>query len=284
MGIFLAPSIILFTLISVFPILYGFWMSFTTGDLGATDLSWAGLYNYGELLHDETFWASLRRGALYAFVSVVVQTVFGVAIALAINESFKFANIVRTVVLLPYLVPTVAVALIFNWILSYDYGLLNYMLLSTGFIQEPINFFSVDLAMVTVIAASSWKFVIFVVLIVLARLQSIDPDYYEVAKLNGANVYQRFIDVTLPNLKSVLFLIILLRSIWMFNKFDMIYLLTGGGPLGATQIPVIYAHDLAFGSLDFGMAAAVTSIMFVLLATSTGIYIHFFSPEEEVNV
>ena len=235
------------------------------------------------LFDDPNFWSSVRTGAVYAAYSVVLQTTLGVAIALLLNESFRFENFVRTIVLVTYLIPTVAVAILFRWLLNAQIGIVNFSLTRYTPVDGAVNFFSEALALHTVVWASGWKFTIFVVLIILARLQSIDAELYELARINGANAIQRFRDVTYPQIRSALFLVILLRGIFMFNKFDMIWVLTEGGPFRQTETMVIYAYKTAFGQQSYGEGAAVTTLMFLLLATVSIVYFAAFSPEEEVE-
>jgi len=276
------PAIVTFLLLSVGPIAYGIWLSFHSG-FGLLNLEFVGLRNYSRLItNDPVFWSSVRTGFVYAIYSIVLQTVAGVGIALLLNRSFRAQNLVRTIVLLPYLIPTVAVGIIFRWILNNQVGLLNYYLLEYFHADGPISFFAEGLALHTVVWASGWKFTIFVVLIVLARLQSIDPELYELAKINGAGAVNRFFDVTLPHIRSALYLVILLRGIFMFNKFDMIWILTEGGPFNETQTMVIYAYEKSFAELNYGEGAAITTMMFAILAIVATVYFYKFSPEEEV--
>jgi multiple sugar transport system permease protein len=274
-----SPPFLVFFLITVIPLSIGIGLSFY-GGLGILTLNFVGPENYQRLASDGTFWQSLLTGIIFAVYSVFIQMVFGVAIALVINEKFKFANIVRTIVLVPYLVPTVAVAIIWEWLLNNNYGVVNFVLAET--IGTTVNFFNVSTAIHSVSWVASWKFTIFVVLLVLARLQSIDSSLYEMAEVNGANFYQRFIDITLPNLRTTLAIVLLLRSIWMFNKFDIIYLLTQGGPFDATLTQTILAYNRAFVSLQFGSGAAITTVMFVGILIASIIYFRVFRPEEEV--
>ena len=279
----LLPAVLVFLVLSVGPVLYGIWLSFQSG-FGFLDLQFVGLENYRRLLFDDpNFWSSVRTGAVYAAYSVVLQTSLGVAIALLLNESFRFENFVRTIVLVTYLIPTVAVAILFRWLLNAQIGIVNFSLTRYTPVDGAVNFFSEALALHTVVWASGWKFTIFVVLIILARLQSIDAELYELARINGANAIQRFRDVTYPQIRSALFLVILLRGIFMFNKFDMIWVLTEGGPFRQTETMVIYAYKTAFGQQSYGEGAAVTTLMFLLLATVSIVYFAAFSPEEEVE-
>lgn len=279
----LLPAVLVFLVLSVGPVLYGIWLSFQSG-FGFLDLQFVGLENYRRLLFDDpNLWSSVRTGAVYAAYSVVLQTTLGVAIALLLNESFRFENFVRTIVLVTYLIPTVAVAILFRWLLNAQIGIVNFSLTRYTPVDGAVNFFSEALALHTVVWASGWKFTIFVVLIILARLQSIDAELYELARINGANAIQRFRDVTYPQIRSALFLVILLRGIFMFNKFDMIWVLTEGGPFRQTETMVIYAYKTAFGQQSYGEGAAVTTLMFLLLATVSIVYFAAFSPEEEVE-
>jgi len=276
----LSPPILIFFLITVVPLGIGIGLSFY-GGLGLLALNFTGAENYQNLINDGTFWQSLVTGIIFSVYSVIIQMVIGVGIALVINEKFRFANIVRTIVLVPYLIPTVAVAIIWEWLLNNNYGIINYILSET--IGTTVNFFSVRTAIHSLSWVASWKFSIFVVLLVLARLQSIDSSLYEMAEVNGANFYQRFIDVTLPNLRTTLAIVLLLRSIWMFNKFDIIYLLTQGGPFDATLTQTVLAYNRAFVDLQFGSGAAITTVMFVGILLASIVYFKLFKPEEEVS-
>jgi len=280
--LYIVPALLVFFGVSLFPILIGIYMNFHSG-YGVFDLEYVGLENYQLLASDDTFWNSTQRGVVYAVFSVLSQVIVGVAIALFLNQSFKFSNILRSVVLLPYLIPTVAIAMVFRWLFHNRIGLVNYLLLESGLVTERINFFSADFALHSVVWIGNWKFSIFVVLIVLARLQSIDPEMYELAKINGATPVRRFFDVTYPNIKGVLFLVVLLRSIWQFNKFDMIWLLTSGGPFNETLTMVIYAYQIAFRQFRGGLGASLTVIMFLMLLATGIVYFTQFKPYEEVE-
>lgn len=280
--LYIAPAVLVFFGVSLFPIVFGIYLSFHSG-YGAVGLEYVGLENYELLSTDANFWGSAQRGVFYALYSVLSQIVVGVAIALLINSSFKFSNVVRSIVLLPYLIPTVAIAMVFRWLLHNRLGLVNYLLVEAGIVSSRLNFFSLDLAMHSVVWIGNWKFSVFVVLIVLARLQSIDPELYELAKINGASRVRQFFDVTFPNIKGVLFLVVLLRGIWQFNKFDMIWLLTSGGPFDKTLTMVIYAYQIAFQQYRGGLGAAITVVMFFMLVATGIVYFRRFKPHEEVE-
>lgn len=281
----LAPVAILFVAVVVIPTAFAIWASFNAWDLYGGETTWVWLANYQHIFNEESFWESFRRGVVYALYSTVLQVVGGLVVALVINESFKFNNIVRSIALLPYLIPSIGAVLVLNWIFHSNFGILNYYLLQIGLIAEPIRFTADEaLAMHTAVWVSSWKFTSFVVFLVLARLQSIHSEMYEIAKINGAGPIRRFFDVTLPNIKSTLMIAALLRLIFMFNNFDIIWPLTQGGPFEATNILVVYAYNQAFGTFQFGRAAATTTVMFLVLFVVGVIYFRVFKPEEEVEV
>ncbi len=287
--IFLVPVFAFFVGISVFPIVYGLWLSLHSGT-GAVSLDFVGLGNYVELVQDDLFWWTVSRGIIYAVYTVFLQLVIGVGVALALNKEMKFINLIRAFVFVPYMVPTVVVAALFTWLLQSQVGVVNWALMAVGFINDQVNFFGtsellgIPMAMHSVVWASTWKWTIFVILLVLARLQSIDPVLYEAAKVNGAGLFRQFTDITLPQIKNVVLLVVLLRVIWQFSNFEMIFLLTGGGPFDLTRTVPIYAYNIGFtGNLDFGAAAAVTTMIFLVLFTFALVYFISFDPQEEVE-
>ncbi|AUV84645.1 sugar ABC transporter permease (plasmid) [Salinigranum rubrum] len=283
--ILVSPVLLVWVFLVALPVLFGIYLGFTTWDPQTGAFEWVGLQNYQELIAQPAFWDSVAIGAVYAGYSVVLQMVLGILIALVLNETFKFENIIRALILLPYLVPTAIIALIFAWLFNETFGTVNWFLTTTNLVEQPVGFLSEEgLAMHTVVWASSWKYTIFVVFIVLARLQSISSEMYEVAQINGAGMVRRFFDVTWPNIKNMVYLIVFLRVIFMFTKFDAIFPLTGGGPFGATTTMVIYGYRQAFRLFEFGTAAAVTTMLFLILATFGVIWLGITKPGEEVEV
>lgn len=279
------PVVVTFIFVTVIPVAYGIWLSLHQGQ-GATNLSWVGLNNYSSLLESPEFFRSIRTGVVYAVYSVVFQVVFGTIIALSLNKIQRFASVIRAFIFVPYMIPTVAAAVVFKMMMNAQIGIINWFLHKIGIINSvsAINWFGTEFAMHSVVWGSIWRWTIFVVILVLARLHSIDQTLYDMAKTNGASTYRQFVDITYPNIKSVLFLAVLLRSIWMFNKFDMIWLLTQGGPLSNTTTMVVLAYKEGFQQFSFGSAAAITTMMFILLMMFGIGYFKLFSPEDEVEV
>jgi multiple sugar transport system permease protein len=279
------PALLFLILVAYLPITYAVALSFYKKTAFSSKVSWVGLKNYVWLLGEADLWASFGRSAFFTVGSVVLQLSWGLSVALLLNRPFRGQTLVRSLFILPYLLPTIVVALVFQWLLNQEYGVINQFLLQSGLVQRPINFFGgLHSAMYSVIATASWQYGSFVALMLLARLQAISPKLYEAARVCGAGPLRCFWDVTLPNLKTTIVILALLRGIWMFNKFDIIYLLTRGGPLRASETLPIYAYRLAFEDFDFGTAAAACTVMFLVLVCASFVYFKVFDPTKEVEV
>ncbi|QLG29910.1 sugar ABC transporter permease (plasmid) [Halorarum halophilum] len=279
------PALILFTLINVLPILWAVSGSFFAISAFSPDWTFIGIANYVDILTDPEFYVVLWRSVVFAGGSVALQLSYGIALAFLLNRTFRFEKVVRAVAMLPYLIPTAVLGFISLWMANSQFGIINQVLVSLGLVDKFIPFYgSPDYAMLAVIVTDSWKLSIFVTIMVLARLQSIPDGFYEAAEVMGATPYEKFRDITLPNLKGVIFIVLLLRSVWMFNKFDIIYILTQGGPLNKTTTVPIWAYETAFTSLKLGKAAAISTLLFVMLIVAAMIYFYAFEPSKEVRV
>ena len=269
----LMPALALLLALTLYPVLYGAWLSLFAKHSFFPEQNWVGFGNYLYILQDGEFWASVWRGTVYAVTTIVLQIVLGVAAALVLNEMFPGRNLLRAIVIFPYVVPTVVAVILWKWLLNSQFGLINYMLEDAGLIDRPISWMGRDWIMVSLILVSVWQFFPFVVIGVLARLQSIPNELYEAATVDGANAWQRFRFVTLPQLKSVLFVIVLLRSIWMFTKFDTPWLMIqGGGAETYIRTLPVYTYMRTFAFYEAGKGAAMAMLMFLMLAAASAIY------------
>jgi multiple sugar transport system permease protein len=277
--------VLFLAVVAYVPIAYAIALSFLKKTAFSPVTTFAGLRNYALIIDEADLWAALWRSVVFTVGSVVLQLAFGLGAALLLNRAFRGQTLVRSIFVLPYLLPPIVVALVFQWLLNQEYGVVNQILLDTGLVTHPINFLGgLGTAMWSVIATSGWQYGSFATLLILARLQAINPKLYEAAQVSGAGALRCFWDVTLPNLRTTLVLVALLRGIWMFNKFDTIWLLTRGGPLKATETLPVYAYRLAFEDFDFGMAAAACTVMFVVLVAGAAVYFKLFDPSREVEV
>lgn len=279
------PVLLLFGFINLFPIGWAISASFFEILLTSPEWTWVGLRNFAAILTDAAFWDSLWLSVIFAGGSVLLQLVLGVGFALLLSKEFKFAKIIRAIAFLPYLIPTVVFGYLALWMGNSHYGIINAILVDLGVIAQPVAWFATEsTAMIATILTNTWKYALFVTIMVLARIQSIPNGYYEAAEVAGANSLRQFWDITLPNLKGVIFIVLLLRGIWMFLKFDIIWVLTRGGPDGATNTAPVYAYRLGFQDYSLGMAAAASTLLFVLLVVAGILYFYFLKPEEEVKV
>ncbi|MCS0494629.1 carbohydrate ABC transporter permease [Ancylobacter mangrovi] len=281
----LLPALLIIGLVQIGPMLYAIWLSLYEKDAFSFTWDWVGLGNYETLLQSAEFWSAAGFGVWFAVLSVVVQLAVGVPVALLLHQNLRGRGLARGIVLLPYMVPTAAMALVFALMMSDIYGVFDHILVSLGLIDEPIPFLgSHAWALPATLVASTWKWTPFVVIVILARLQTIEVSLYECAKVEGANAFQRFRDVTLPSLRSTLLLIVMLRCIWMFNKFEVPYLLTKGGPGSETTNLPIYAYKVTFLQNQQGLGAALCVVMFAMLFIFASIYTSIVKPEKEIEV
>jgi multiple sugar transport system permease protein len=277
----LAPSLVLLGGLVVFPVLYNIWLSLFDKHAFMPVQSFVGLRHYRYFATDPEFWASFYYGSVYAGVTMVLQLGVGVPSALLLNEGFRGRNLLRGVVLFPYMIPTIVAVILWKWLLNDSYGLVNHLLVSAGLVRAPVAWLGPDYIMASLIVTSVWQFFPFVVVTYLARLQTIPPELYEAATVDGASAWRRFLHVTLPQTASVLFVIVLLRSIWMFTKFDTVWLMAGDGGVSRyiRTLPV-YAYARSFTYLQAGMGAALAVIMFVMLLAATAVYFRMFRSDE----
>jgi len=277
----LAPSLVLLGGLVVFPVLYNVWLSLFDKHAFMPVQAFVGLRHYRYFASDPEFWTSFYYGSVYAGVTMVLQLGVGVPAALLLNEGFRGRNLLRGVVLFPYMIPTIVAVILWKWLLNDSYGLVNHLLVSAGLVRAPVAWLGPDYIMASLIVTSVWQFFPFVVVTYLARLQTIPPELYEAATVDGASAWRRFVHVTLPQTASVLFVIVLLRSIWMFTKFDTVWLLAGDGGVSRyiRTLPV-YAYARSFTYLQAGMGAALAVIMFTMLLAATAVYFRMFRRDE----
>jgi multiple sugar transport system permease protein len=276
----LAPSLLLLGGLVVFPVLYNIWLSLFDKHAFMPVQAFVGLKHYRYFASDPEFWNSFYYGSVYAGTTMVLQLGVGVPAALLLNEGFRGRNLLRGVVLFPYMIPTIVAVILWKWLLNDSYGLVNHLLMNAG-LARPVAWLGPDYIMASLIVTSVWQFFPFVVVTYLARLQTIPPELYEAATVDGASAWRRFLHVTLPQTASVLFVIVLLRSIWMFTKFDTVWLMAGDGGVSRyiRTLPV-YAYARSFTYLQAGMGAALAVIMFVMLLAATAVYFRLFRSDE----
>lgn len=269
----LAPSAFFLLLLAGVPTVTVF--ATALQDVGMGDMSgpYVGFENFTWALTSEAFYTALWNTFVWVFGSVSIEMVLGLGLALLLNKSFAFRGVARAIILAPYLVPTVVAVLTWRYMFHDIVGIINAGLISVGVIDKPLLWLnSQSLAMLSVILVGVWKFFPFAVIALLGILQAIPQEQYEAAKIDGASSFQQFWRITLPYVMPVFLLTALLRTIWTFHKFEIIYLMTGGGPLDSTTTLPILVYLKAFSDFEFGRAAAVAILTFGILTILLGLY------------
>ncbi|PMB13578.1 sugar ABC transporter permease [Fischerella thermalis CCMEE 5205] len=271
--LFLLPALLLLLLVFGYPILRAFWLSLFAKNLGTQlQANFAGLDNYVRMAGDGRFWQSFWISSVFTTASVIFELVLGLGIALILNQRFFGRGAVRTVAIIPWALPTALIGLAWAWIFNDQFGVVNDILLRLGVIQTGINWLGEPtLAMVAVVFADVWKTTPFISILLLAGLQSISSDLYEAHAIDGAKPWQSFYQITLPLLMPQILIAMLFRFAQAFGIFDLIAVMTGGGPGGATEVVSLYIYSTIMRYLDFGYGAALVVVTFLLLVTAVAI-------------
>ena len=268
-------SIVFTLLLILVPVGHAIELSFYRSESFVSTRTWVGIDNYLYVLKDAAFWRAFGIGGSFGLITIVLQVVLGIACALLLDQPFFGRPVIRGLAILPYLLPTVVVAVTFQWLLDGSLGLFTIWAEQLGF-GRPAWFENPNMAMVVVVMASVWTWTPFVTISFLAALQTVPKSLYEAARVDGAGPWMRFWHITIPMLIPMLMVVVLLRSIWMFNKFDIIWLLTKGGPLSATEHLPILAYRRAFLQYDVGGGAAIATLSFLVLSILILVYFYYF--------
>jgi multiple sugar transport system permease protein len=279
------PALLILALVFIYPIARAFWLSLFAQNLG-TQLQpvFTGLANYQRILGDGRFWRSISNTAIFTFISVTFELLLGIGVALVLNNSFRGRGIIRTIAIIPWALPTAIMGLAWAWIFNNEYGVANDILQRLGLIDTGINWLgSPKLAMIALIIADIWKTTPFISLIILARLQSIPRDLYEAHSIDGANLWQSFSQITLPLILPQIFIALLFRFAQAFGIFDLIQVMTGGGPAGSTETISIYIYATVMRYLDFGYGSALIVITFLLLVCAVAVASYGLKRSRSIN-
>jgi len=267
------PALLVLVLVLLYPAIVALQSSFYRVRMVPRSETFVGLANYSTLLYSTEFWDSFQRSLIWTMGAISSQMICGIAVALVLHKAVAGRNFVRGLVLFPYLVPAIVAVLIWRWIFSDTVGVANWLLVDVFNVTDrSIPWFDPGWVMVSVVIMSLWKYLPYWALFVLARLQTLPQELLEAAEIDGANSWQRFRYVTLPWIMPVVIVLLVLRSIWAFNEFDMVYLPAGGGPLSATTTIPLSIRRIAFEYGDLGHAAAVAMAMLIMVALLTNFY------------
>ena len=268
----LGPTTIVIATVIVLPIIYTFGLGFFVQNTLIHTWRFVGLSNYTDLLTDADFWSAFWNGVVFTVGSTVVATVFGLAIAILLDCNFRGRGPLRALVIFPYIVPSIVVAFIWKFIFS-GRGILNDFLGFIGAQAVSVPWLGDQrYAMMAIILISAWTWFPFAAITLLAAIQNVPDNIYEAAALDGAGPVRRFFHLTLPLLAPALMVVVLIRAIWAFRNYDMIWLLTKGGPIGATEVLPIMAYKEAFGLFRMGHASAVSVSLMVFVTLLAAVH------------
>jgi multiple sugar transport system permease protein len=271
---FVMPAVVLLSLVTIYPILSVLYLSFQRR-LPIFDVStFTGLDNYRFLLTDDRFWNALRNTVYFAATSVTLELLFGLVIALLLNRSFRLKGVVTALVLIPWAVPTVVSARMWEWMYNTDFGILNYLLgMKINWLGSP--FWALNAA----VFMDVWKTTPFVVILLLAGLKMIPREIYQAARIDGAGAWSIFMKITLPMLMPVILVVLIFRTLDALRIFDAVYVLTGGGPANTTETLSIYAYKVLFQTLQFGYGSTLSVVVFLSIGSLSVLYMRLLRAE-----
>jgi multiple sugar transport system permease protein len=265
----LAPAVGLLVVFLTYPLGLGLWLAFTDTKIGRAG-EYVGLENFESLYHDRIFWLSVTNTLFYTAVATVGKFGLGLWLALLLNHNVPFKSLIRAIVLVPWIVPTVLSAIAFWWIYDPQFSIISYLLKGMGIIEDNIDFLGTPWhARLSLVAANIWRGIPFVAISLLAGLQTISPSLYEAAMLDGAGSWARFRHVTMPMLMPVLSVVLTFSVLFTFTDFQLVYAITRGGPANATHLmaTLAFQRGIPGGQLGEGAAIAVAMIPFLVAAT-----------------
>jgi len=270
------PGFLMIILLKIYPIVEGISYSFTNRrlDRPVNSIEFTGLQNFISVFQDKKILGTVGFTLAYAVLIVLLSYTIGLGLAMLLNRDIKGRGIYRTLILLPWVISNTVTAANFRWILNDRYGIVNRSLIQLGIIDKPIQFFANrDMAKVMVISVGIWKTIPFMVIVILAALQSIPLEYYEAAEIDGASFWGRFRYITMPGIKAVTVMATTLQFIWNFNNFESIWLLTSGGPSDATMTLPVKIYEEAFLKNKIGYASAIAVVVMLFMIVFT--YVRF---------
>ncbi len=266
--LFLAPAFLILGSVLLYPGISVLWLSLHRRLLIFDISRFVGLDNFAYLMQDARFWNAFGNTLYFTTVSVSAELLLGLGVAVLLHRAFRAKGLMRTVLLIPWAVPTVVSAKMWEWLYNPDFGLLNYLLgLRINWLGAPA------LALHAAILMDVWKTTPFVALLLMAGLQTIPGELYQAARIDGASPWMVFRTITLPLLKPVILVVLIFRTLDAFRVFDAVYVLTGGGPANTTETLSIYAYKVLFQTLQFGYGSAIAVTVFLFVGLTSLLYV-----------
>ncbi|HOZ21675.1 MAG TPA: sugar ABC transporter permease [bacterium] len=272
--LFLSPTLVIFTTFVIFPVFFSFYLSFHQWNMFSSQTSFVGLANYSRMLRDPEFWTVVKNTLVYTLGTVPLNMAISLLVAFMLNQKVFGKKFLRTAFFAPVIISPVAAAVIWRWMYDPNFGLVNYMLSFAG-IRGPNWLNESHSAMFALILMAVWKTMGTNMVLFSAGLQGIPDTYYEAAEIDGAGAWTKFWRITVPLLSPTTFFIMVMSLISSFQAFDVVYVLTSGGPLGSTKVLVFYLYEHAFKFFEMGYASAIAYFLFITLIILTLLQIKF---------
>ncbi|MBI9096561.1 MAG: sugar ABC transporter permease [Sphaerochaeta sp.] len=280
--LFIFPALLIIGLLLLYPVLSSIYYSFTSKHLIKQSYKFVGFKNYSMILMDLEFYRALFTSLKWTLVSLFGQLLIGFTAALALNRIKKGQGFFRTVLIIPWAFPTIVIALVWKWILNGVSGFIPHMLVKIGVCSTLPQFYSDPrLVFGTLVFINIWFGFPLIMVNVLSALQTVPKEQYEAAEIDGASKWQSFLLITIPHIRIIVGLLVVLRTIWIFNNFDLVYLITGGGPANITATVPIYAYNLGWGLKQLGGSSAVTIILLLILISLSILYFRLLNKWEK---
>ncbi|MCA9876373.1 MAG: sugar ABC transporter permease [Thermomicrobiales bacterium] len=280
----LIPAFVLIVGVALWPALQTMWVSLHKVSMIMPGAEFIGLENYQRQLSDPRFWNAWRNTVYFTVTSVALETLLGLVIALVLSQEFPLRGWVRAAVLVPWAIPTVVSSRLWGLIFNTDFGLANYLLRTAGIIETDRNWLGeVGVALNVTVLVDVWKTTPFMALLIMAGLSTIPGDLYEAARVDGANMLQRFFQITVPLLLPVLLVSVMLRVLDAFRVFDVIYVMTGGGPADSTEVMSTLTYKILFSATQYGFGSSLAGSMFITLLAASLVFLWALRNRLEVD-
>jgi multiple sugar transport system permease protein len=277
------PAVIYMLILVGYPLVYNLLLSVQNVDMMnlTGKHEFVGLQNYVKIFNEDIFWTSLKNTFLYTVFSILFQFTIGFALAIFFNLKFKLAPFLRGLMLVSWLTPIVVTALLYKFMFSSSVGIINFFLASLGFIDKPVEWLTDPaLAMGAVITANIWIGIPFNMILLSTGLSNLPQDVFESSAIDGATRWQRFIHITIPLLRPVIMIVMMLGFIYTFKVFDLIYVMTGGGPVDATEVLSTLSYRYSFDQFQFSLGATVSNVLFLILLVISLFYLRMIRNDE----
>jgi multiple sugar transport system permease protein len=278
----LTPALLFTAFVLAYPLVQNLLNSFREMSLVKGTGGWAGIDNYASVFRDALFWLSMRNTVIYAVVVTALALLIGLGFALLLNEKIgKITGVVGFLYAIPWVVSPVVAGFAWKWLLNDTFGIANYWLVSSGILKRGLPWLGdPQTALLCVAVARVWQFYPFAMVMFLAGLQTIPKEQYEAAAVDGTSALRAFYSITLPNLRSVMSVLVVLGVIWSFNDFNMVFVMTRGGPINASMVLPVLVREYSFVQFDVGKGSALSMLMFGLLISLSFIYLKVLSRRE----